>query len=213
MKKFCSLGLTFLFASSLPALSFAATYEIEFRNRTSQLLTSPVCALHARRVKAFTLGEQASEGLRLLAEDGAHGTFASELRNTDRVRKVVVGDFVSGGREDTIQIGSSRKGRLSCVFGMLVVSNDAFPAVRRIRLPKNVGDSRRIRARVYDAGTEVNTESCDDVPGGPCDAHFTGQTENGTVQRHPGLTGDGDLDVEQYGWRRFAVRGTITRIR
>ena len=190
-----------------------ATYEITLRNRSNQLLTSAVCAIHNRRAALFTVGESASEGLAELAEDGDESAFAREVRRMNGVRNIKVGPFVSGKSRATITISTARpRGRLSCVLGMLVVSNDAFPAFLGRRLPKEVGQSRRFRAPAYDAGSEVNTESCDHVPGGPCDAHFVGLAENGVVQRHPGIQGIADLSVANHGWREPVVRGTIRRI-
>ena len=187
------------------------TYTISFRNTTPQLLTDAVCAAHSRRTNIFDLGQTASSGLAVLAEDGASSSFASELRSIKGVRRVATGDFVGPNETATITIKARRNQRISCVLGMLVVTNDAFPAFRGARTPRTVGKKRRFKAMIYDAGSEVNTESCEHVPGGPCDAHFIGEAENGTIQPHPGIIGNADISAQRYAWPRRTLRGTITR--
>lgn len=197
----------------LPAISSAQVYRIEYRNLTRQVLTSPVCASHSAGTEIFTVGAVASDGLRLLAEDGVDGDYANELRALDGVQRVRVGGFVFGRGTGSLNVRATRKSRwISCNFGMLVATNDGFGAARNIRLPRKKGQSRKFVGRAYDSGTEVNTESCLHVPGGPCDAHFVGIAENGTVQLHQGVLGIADIG-RNLAWRRNVIRGTITRIR
>lgn len=191
----------------------AQVYEVQYTNRARQTLTSPVCAVHRRGAQLFEIGTAAPPGLATLAEDGDESAFAAEAQALSGVHRVASGSFVSSSSEGSIEISSRRGQRLSCVFGMLVATNDAFAAVRGVRLPQGVGESVSFRGSVYDAGSEVNTESCEHVPGGPCDAHFVGISENGTVQIHLGIQGIANLSPEQHGWPRAVVRGTITRVR
>ncbi len=186
-----------------------SAFTLTYKNRAPQLLTDAVCAIHRRRLKLLELGTAASAGLAELAEDGDSSLLRDEFRNTPGVRRVMLGDFLSKSESLSINFRARRRDRITCVFGMLVASNDAFPAVFSMKLPRIRNALRRIRARVYDAGSEVNTESCSHVPGGPCNAHGIGIEENGTIERHPGILGIADLDPDQFGWRRIAVRGNI----
>ena len=212
-KGFLALSLLVLCVMLIPLDSMAATYELNIRNRTPQLLTSSVCAVHRKGVEIFAVGETAPSGLSDLAEDGVVGGYRATVQQLDGVRSVKVSGFISAGSRRRITLNARRSARLSCVLGMLVVTNDGFPAFLNMRLPRRVGQRKRIRARAYDAGSEVNTESCAHVPGGPCDAHFVGDAENGTVQPHPNIQGIADLSATRHGWREPAVRGFIRRVR
>jgi hypothetical protein len=195
-----------------PDCALTESYRVIVRNKTPQTLTNSVCATHSRRASILEVGTTASPGLASLAEDGVAATYAGELRDGKGIKTVQTGGFISGNQKSTLTLSGKRAARMSCVFGMLVVTNDGFPAALKIKLPRRIGSSRRFRANVYDAGSEVNTESCSDVPGGPCNAHFTGQEENGVIAKHPGLQGIGDIDVASYGWSEPGVRGKIVRI-
>ncbi|MDC0357584.1 spondin domain-containing protein [Oligoflexia bacterium] len=213
MKNIKSIIGVVLVLCLVPSMGVSATYKINFKNRTSQTLTQAVCAVHSKKASIFTIGSPASSGLAELAQDGVASQFRSEVTAMTGVKATAVGDFISPGSKSTTSITALRGKRISCVIGMLVATNDAFPAFQGVRLPKRVGQRVRFRARTYDAGSEVNSESCDHVPGGPCDAHFVGVAENGTVEEHGGLLGTGDLNPNQHGWSEPAVRGKITRVK
>ncbi|MBA2667448.1 MAG: spondin domain-containing protein [Trueperaceae bacterium] len=57
-------------------------------------------------------------------------------------------------------------------------------------------------ARVYDAGTEANTESCAHIPGPPCGHALVRVTDGaeGVVSPHEGILGIADLDPAILGW-------------
>lgn len=65
--------------------------------------------------------------------------------------------------------------------------------------------------RALDAGSEANTESCQDVPGPPCGSVGVRHTDmaEGTVAVSAGLTGDGDLDAGVYGWEDPVARVSL----
>lgn len=129
------LALFFL-STAATALAQKTEYEIKFKNLSPQLLTTAVCAAHSKKASIFKTGETASTGLARLAEDGATASFVTELESKKGVSKVVRGDFLSPGESSSITIQARPRQRISCVFGMLVVSNDAFPAAQGIRIPK-----------------------------------------------------------------------------
>jgi hypothetical protein len=110
---------------------------------------------------------------------------------------------------------------------MLICTNDGFTGIDSIRLPKGLGDTVRVGAAAYDAGTEINTEDLADIvppcqglvgvssPGEP----GTGVSdpdlfENGVIHHHPGIDGGQDLLPDVHGWDidRPVVRISITRI-
>jgi hypothetical protein len=105
---------------------------------------------------------------------------------------------------------------------MLGATNDAFYAVRGIRLPIFIGQSIRVYANAYDAGSEANDESADTIGAlGAADddpATGVGINENGEgyIHVHAGIHGIGGpdgLDEATYDWRNPVVEVTIERIR
>ena len=82
--------------------------------------------------------------------------------------------------------------------------------MRAAEAPRTVG---------YDAGSETNDESCDNIPGGgPCDglggeALSLGDDGEGYVRASPGIQGVDDLSSAAYDWRNPLAIVTITRVR
>ena len=69
-------------------------------------------------------------------------------------------------------------------------------------------------AKVYDAGTEANTESCDDIPAPPCNSHNARvlNGSEGRVSLHTGLKlTSGDLTPSDL-FPSVAAKVIITRI-
>jgi hypothetical protein len=66
---------------------------------------------------------------------------------------------------------------------------------------------------VYDAGSEVNSELCADIPGPPCGNPNVRHTmgAEGVISHHQGIMGTGDLDVMTYGWQEPVATITIER--
>ena len=104
---------------------------------------------------------------------------------------------------------------------MLGATNDAFYAVRGVRLPSGVGQILRVYANAYDAGSELNEESADTVGalGAKDDDPSTGDGINesgeGYIHVHSGIHGiggPGGLDAAIFDWRNPAVEVTIERI-
>ena len=209
MKKFISILVILLV---LPGSAWGAKFRIKIENLTiNQLLTAPLCAIHGKNLRLYTLGAAPSAGLAELAEDGPTETLMSEIGGL--ATRVRVGDFIAAGEEGTLSIGASNGRLLSCV-AMLATTNDGFIGFR-VKLPREIGASRSFTASAYDAGSERNNESCAFVPGAPCSAHFVRDTvgAEGVVAKHPGITGIGDLSVVTHGWNDSPVRVTIMRIR
>src|SRR5688572_1538067 len=66
------------------------TYEVTIENRTTGQPFSPgVIATHTKRASFWRTGARASEGLRLIAEDGNESVALAELRATPGVFEVI----------------------------------------------------------------------------------------------------------------------------
>ncbi len=146
-----------------------ATYQVTVYNLTeAQPLSPPVVVLHGAAYSAWTLGSPATVGLETLAEGGSGATLMTEANADAAVRTVEIGSAVVGpgaSAQLTASMPASSDARLT-VAAMLVNTNDGFTGVTGHDLSGlAVGESLMVPARVYDAGTEDNSETAATVPG------------------------------------------------
>ena len=195
-----------------------ATYEVVIENLTpatgpgaSQPFSPPILASHSGDMHVFRPWRRASSEVAGVAEDAMNGPLVDLLTASSRVNDVAVGgDVILPGGAMTLML-EARPGqaRLSAIF-MLVNTNDGFGGLDGMRLP--LRGERSWYVPVWDAGSEVNTESAMDIPGPCCGSPGMGEDEHGRIRLHRGIQGHGDLDVETYGWNRPAARLTVRRI-
>jgi hypothetical protein len=197
------------------------TYRVTVENLTDgQPLTPVVAAAHESGFKVFKRGQEASNGIQQLAENGGVPVLVDELSGNGNVESVaVIGSVpIAPGESATALISTDRWHRRLSVASMLICTNDGFAGRSSVRLPSGVGNERTFYAHAHDAGTEINTELYVDlVP--PCDGF--GETgvsnddlaEDGVVRRHKGITGDGDLTVAQHDWDGPVMKITVERVR
>jgi len=196
----------------------AGQYEITVTNLTrGQVLSPPVVAVHAEYFGGiYQLGEPASTELAMVAEDAVNGPLMSMLQADPSVMSVGAMDGpIPPGVSESIMLDGMGVFRYISVVGMLVETNDGFFALNGERGP-NLG-SATFFSPAYDAGSEANTELCQDIPGPPCGNKGVRVTDGaeGFVHVHEGFhTGDPDngLPVAQYDWRNPVAKITITRI-
>ncbi len=202
-------------------------YLIRLRNRTrSQPFSPGVVVTHGEDVHVFRGGEPASEGIRLIAENGDPSTAVSELLGMPGVHDVQATPRPVGcqGCEGpfphwlTMFVEATYESHLS-VAVMAICTNDGFPGIRT-KLPNGFGIRRRL-AIAYDAGTEANDElftSIVDPCGGIGPAPVAGDGLNDrtattdVVEEHDGITGAGDLAPDVYGWRGAPMRVVMQRL-
>ena len=100
--------------------------------------------------------------------------------------------------------------------GMLLPTNDGFLALNGVKIPYlRRGKSVVLYSPAYDAGTEINNELCDSIPGPQCGgaANEDPLTETGFVHIHPGTHGAGDLAPMNYDWHNPIAKITIRRMK
>lgn len=234
--------LTAALATGLTGLVLAPTafgrdYEVTISNLTSgQPLTSPVAATHEGKHAIFEVGEQASVGVREIAENGNNAPLLAHLDADPSDRFF---DFTESGsgplvpagvpgdamfdQQVTLDLEASRNANRLSFVSMLVCTNDGFTGVDAIKLPGAVGGSKTAFTNGYDAGTEINTEDyADIVP--PCQSLIgdssgeagTGTSnpalaEGGVIAHHPGIQGGSDLKPAVHGWTDPVARIRIER--
>ena len=197
-------------------------YEVTVYNATrGQPVTPPVAATHTSDFQLFEIGEDLETSdlgiaLRKQAEDGPTGDLVMELNGDPEVSHAVAfGGMPFGpGGMAVFTVMASGNAKYLTLTAMLATTNDAFAAVRGIRLPNGIGDTVTVYGNAYDAGTEANSEDCDFIPGPDCNNPFerdTGGAE-GFVHVHSGVHGGVDLDPSDHDWRNPVIQVTIERI-
>jgi len=190
------------------------TWTVSIANLSDrQPLSPPVLATHEADFIAWRLGEEASEGVRTVAEQGSPATLVAELTGAAGVYSVAVFEGpLRPGEQGSATIMAPAGARLS-VTAMIGCTNDGFAGIDA--RPIGAGS---VTAGGYDAGTEPNSEKTEDLADGcgpltgtdvPMDGNA--HTDEGSVIRmHPGITGTGDLPVATYGWVDPIARITVS---
>lgn len=203
------------------------SYEITIENLTTgQPLSPGVVAVHGKQAGVFTAGAPASEGLRLIAEQGNPGTAVSDLTGAPGVFQVLGTAApvhrVGGPGSSTIMTeiaASANADRLSLAL-MLICTNDGFTGLDGVKLPGGF-EPAMYYTQAYDAGTEVNDEASTSIVDpcfaiGPVEAEGDGDgrtAEGGVVMMHAGIAGIADLDPSAHGWSGPIARVTVRRIK
>lgn len=190
-----------------------AIYRATFTNLTNgQGMTPPALVVHHSSISIFTLGEEASEGLKLLAKEGDNSVLQTELTAVNGVWNFVSGSEVIFPRGASTEITFwGTPDSLLFVASMLVSTNDGFVAGRRLSLDLQPGEQKTFLLNAYDAGAEENDESCASIPGSPCFSHDAETpTNEGFIYVHPGLTFTGDLGPS-LAFASVVAKITITR--
>ena len=203
------------------------TYQVTITNlTTSQPLSPGVIVTHDNGVSVWEVGEPASEGVRLIAENGDPSVAIAELTGAPGVFQVVntaepihrIGG--PGPTSRTFAIGARANANRLSVAVMLICTNDGFTGVSGVKLPGGFKAESYLVAG-YDAGTELNTElwphivdPCaliGPVPG-PADGNGRVAT-GGVISHHPGILGVGDLSPSAHGWRDPVAQITVQRVK
>ena len=213
-------------------------YRVTVTNATlGQPVAPSVIATHTKAFRLFDLGPTpvlgdsdypVYFGLATAAETGSPVPLVDEVAASDGVWESVAllttrtPPVLLPGESNSITIRASGNAKYLSAAAMLGATNDAFYAVRGVRLPKGIGAITRVYANAYDAGSEINEESADTVGalGATDDDPMTGDgiNENGEgyIHVHAGIHGIGGpdgLDAAIYDWRNPVVEVTIERIR
>jgi len=201
--------LLFVLLAGLPAL--AQRWEVSVTNLTEgQVITPPLVVLHQPGFELFTAGDAAPDALVPLAEGGATAPLIEALAADPAVVATAAGDgpILPGHTGRIVIEGAGGRLAISAV-GMLATTNDAFFAALSLPVPPPrirglglgvVGGS--YFAPAWDAGSEADTESCEEIPGPPCGNGGVRHPEGaeGFVAIHSGIHGHGDLAPELHGW-------------
>jgi len=193
----------------------SATYQITITNLTlGQPIAPLMAATHRPGISFFKAGDAATPELATLAEAGDGNPMAALLITMQGYSDAQVGAGATGpGMTTTMTITARNRIDHLSLGAMLVNTNDAFIALRDVKLPKTQ-QAVTYFADVYDAGSETNDEFCSNIPGPACGGAALSPEDDGEgfVYIHNGIHGIGGLDAATYDWRNPAAQIVIKRI-
>lgn len=205
--------------------SSAVTYEIDVINATNAQPMTPVAVIaHTSGYKPWVLGGPASVGLEMLAEGGDVSRFIADATADSAVMGSASssnGPFGPGTTESVmVSVDQQQSDLQISVASMLADTNDAFTGIANVPVGAlSKGDSVTMLARVYDAGTESNTESASTIPGpaGGGEGFNAARDDTNFVSIHAGVvTADDGLASSALNegdrWLGPAAKITITRM-
>lgn len=199
-----------------------ASYEVKVINASNNQPLSPVAVItHSSSYSLWDIGNAASTDLEYLAEGGSNSQLLASLSSEDASSASGAAPIGPGANETINVTVSTSTQTLISIATMLVNTNDAFSGLRSIDVSGLAkGDSMTMHAKVYDAGTEVNSESLGTIPG-PADGgegfNAARSDINDIVTSHGGIVSADDglstsvLD-QSHRFDNPAMVVTITRI-
>ncbi|HEX9989847.1 MAG TPA: spondin domain-containing protein [Chloroflexia bacterium] len=185
-------------------------FDVTVTNITKSMqgLSPLVVATHPASAHAWQMGQMASKGVEILAEDGMPAMLADELKGV-ATDVAATKSHLFPGDSITVRV-MAKDGDVLSAATMLIQTNDGFTGLDSVAL--NEGDTD---AMAYDAGTEENTEAAADVPGPPFGGmmHGPDSTPHQPISMHQGITGKADVKPEMFNWTgpvaRFSVRAVV----
>lgn len=196
---------------------FEATYEVTVTNLTrGQYFTPMIVTTHSSGAALFEPGAEPSAALADLAEGGATDGLAMALEDANAAFDIQYtgGGLIGPGESRTVTIDASLRGynKLS-LAGMLLPTNDTFVGVDALPLTALRSTPVDAYAFAWDAGSEINDESCAHIPGPQCGGEpFSMGLGEGYVHISPGIQGVGDLDPADYDWRNPVAMVRVVRV-
>ena len=213
-------SLMMLSAAHATAAEAGQRYRVTITNITKgQTFTPQLVVAHRGSLTLFTLGQAASDGLEILAEDGNTAALTAEVRQKGASAVTIGGLLAPGSSASTVINVKPGQTHIS-VAAMLIPTNDAFMAVNAIRLP-GAGQAA-VSAPAYEAGTESNDQNCQNIPGPLCGGagHSPGpnagdegfvHVSNGFNELAPDVGGD-VLAPFTYDWRNPVAQVVVQRV-
>ena len=213
MKRLIVMSLLCAAISSMAVADDWASYQVTITNATNHhVLTPPLLVTHNKHFQLFSVGGEASAGLVIQAETGDPSVLYGEVNGAYGVNNVVTGSAVIPyGQSASFEISANKKSMLS-MSSMLATTNDAFAGLHAVALPKKTA---QYFAYAYDAGSEMNNESCTHIPGPPClpdSGNARTEISEGFIAIHNGIHGGSDLNPKHLDWRGPVAIITVTRM-
>ncbi len=161
-------------ASAAPA---PRTFEVTVTNLTDDQPLTPVLAVsHRGAVDLVAAGATATAGQQLLAEQGDPSMWISEVAGSRHVSSAVAGTgLILPGASVTFTV-EALPGDMLSLASMFACTNDTFVHAGDLVLHPTMATTAY--AGIYDAGTEVNTGTDEDIA---CTGGVGSPDEGGTI--------------------------------
>ena len=143
-------------------------FEVRISNLTNnQPLSAVAVVTHDDGFTPWSIGAAASSALEVLAEDGDNSDFIGDNLDGEDANGVSGAGVIPPGGSETISITIDDSDQdFMTLVSMFVNTNDAFVGLGAVDISGlEEGDSIALRAPVYDAGTEANSEAAGSIPG------------------------------------------------
>lgn len=178
--------------------------------------TQILAATHRSNIAFFELGQKPSNELATIAEGGNIEPLKTLLDSLPaQVAATAQTDgLLNPGQSATIEISTSGRAHFLSLVAMLLPTNDSMVALDSVPLP--VWGKRTYYAKGYDAGSEINDELCDSIPGptcGPSGGEFVEGDGEGYVHISSGIHGIGELKPSDYDWKNPVAKVMVERMR
>lgn len=213
-------GLGLVLFSGFVAARGVVDYEVTITNITpGQSFTPQLIVTHRDNYRIFQLGLPAGDSLEMLAEGGDTDPLTDEVANLATDVQTVPGLLGPGQTVSTVISGQPGRGRIS-IAAMLIPTNDTFVALNGMPLP--IFKTVEYLVPAYDAGTELNDQSCQNIPGPRCGGGgYSAEVGEGYVHIGNGFHELGDQDEDgfevlgpqSYDWRNSVARIVVRRMR
>lgn len=224
IKFILALGILGLTACSSDDASTDMMYSVKITNLTANQPITPVAVvLHQSAYQPWALGAASPVGLEKLAEGGDTTDFITTATANSAVLGTATGTgIILPGTSETIVVSGMDSSSLNIsLLGMLANTNDAFTGNSSIDIAGlAAGESMTVMTKVFDAGTEANTETTGSIPG-PADMGIgysaTRDDIVDAISIHSGVISAADglstsvLD-ESHRWNGPGAEVTITRM-
>lgn len=168
-------------------------YQVTVTNLTNAQPLSPLALLLHENEQLWQIGEPASEMLETLAESGDN---SAVMAAGFAVASATNGEVLMPGMQAQLMVMTTQMtaSKLSLAT-MLVNTNDAFSGLNALDVSGlEVGQMMMVKSHVYDAGTEVNDEMADAIPGPAAggEGFNAARDDVNKVAMHPGVVGGDD---------------------
>ena len=198
--------------------TWTGMWHLRVTNLTPGQYFTPILAVtHTAEAMVFQPGMEASAELQALAEGGDVMPLQMALQRMSAVMSVETGmGLTMPGQSSEIMISGSGMHRYLSLAAMLIPTNDAFVGISMMELPTHPG-MEMVYAFAYDAGTEMNAETCGTIPGpdypecgGPGGSGHAGMGE-GFIAIHNGINAVGDFGANR-DWKNPVAMISIRRV-
>jgi len=152
-----------------PPTSVSKTFSVDVINLSNAQPFAPIAGvLHSSNISLFNIGETASLELENVAESGDISGIL-DLSGVDVLGNGSTDGITPPGNTGSFSLNGETEdgnGFYLSVLTMPVNTNDAFTGANSISLDSlEVGERFVMNTRVYDAGTEANSEAAGTIPG------------------------------------------------